>query len=397
MRLAVIWHRLGPYHLARLQATAVRAELTAIEMSGEDETNAWEKIAGGDGFRRVTVFPTCDCDTRPRAEVVERLGATLDEARPEVVAIPSWGTSYALAALDWSLRTRTPNVCMTESNQYDRSRKWWVEWVKRRVVRLFQAGFASSEDHRAYFEFLGIKRERVFLGYNVVDNDHFARGAAGARRDAAGLRSELGLPEHYFLASARFVEKKNLARLAEAFVRYRELAGKAAWGLVLLGDGALRPQLEQRRDALGLGAHLHMPGFKQYNDLPAYYGLAGAFILPSTEEQWGLVVNEAMACGLAVLVSKRCGCARTLVRNGVNGFTFDPFDARGLGKLMLKLSCGEAGVAEMGRASREIIARWTPGRFAENLVKAAECALSQPKRRAGLLDRLLLSALTRTR
>ena len=138
-----------------------------------------------------------------------------------------------------------------------------------------------------------------------------------------------------------------------------------------------------------------MPGFKQYGDLPAYYGLAQAFILPSTEEQWGNVVNESMACGLPVLVSTRCGCATTLVRNGVNGFTFDPLDVGGLAKLMLKFSDGEVDLVAMGQASREIIADWTPDTFADNLVKAAECALSQPKPSAAFFERLLLSAAIR--
>src|SRR5262249_59830905 len=106
--------------------------------------------------------------------------------------------------------------------------------------------------------------------------------------------------------------------------RYRAAAGTAAWKLVLLGEGEQRAKLEGLRDALGLRNDVSMPGFKQYDELPAYYGLASAFVHTSTTEQWGLVVNEAMAAGLPVLVSERCGCGPDLVREGVNGFTFDP-------------------------------------------------------------------------
>ena len=84
-----------------------------------------------------------------------------------------------------------------------------------------------------------------------------------------------------------------------------------------------------------------MPGFKQYDELPIYYGLAGAFIHASTTEQWGLVVNEAMAAGLPVIVSERCGCAPDLVENGRNGFTFDPYDVDALTHLMLKMALWE--------------------------------------------------------
>jgi glycosyltransferase involved in cell wall biosynthesis len=386
---------LGPYHYARLRAASQRVELTAVEMSGEDKTYAWDKVPGSDGFRRVTVFPTCDCDTRPSRELVRGLTAVLDDIRPDVLAIPSWGERYALAALAWSLSTGTPNVVMTDSNEYDKSRRWWVELVKRCVVRRFQAGIVSSKEGRSYLELLGMPEERVFVGYNVVDNDYFARGAEDARRDADRVRSKLGLPERYFLVSARFVEVKNLSRLLMAFAKYREQAGHRAWGLVLLGDGALRPELERQRDTLLLGESVLMPGFMRYGELPKYYALAQAFILASTKDTWGNVVNEAMACGLPVLISARCGCADTLVRNGVNGFTFDPFDVDTLAKLMLELSSGGVDLPAMGRVSQEIIGRWTPETFAENLVQAAECALSQSKPRAGLFDSLLLSALIR--
>ncbi len=81
------------------------------------------------------------------------------------------------------------------------------------------------------------------------------------------------------------------------------------WDLVLLGDGPLKPTLLKLISSLGLESCVHLPGFKQYDELPVYLGLAETFIHASTTEQWGLVVNEAMASGLPVLVSNRCGCA----------------------------------------------------------------------------------------
>ena len=107
---------------------------------------------------------------------------------------------------------------------------------------------------------------------------------------------------------------------------------------MILGDGHLRPQLTRRVEQLGIAEDVLLPGFKQYDELPAWYGLAGAFVLASTTEQWGLVVNEAMASGLPVLVSERCGCAPDLVEDGVNGFTFDPYDVEGLAGLMQRVA-----------------------------------------------------------
>ena len=201
---------------------------------------------------------------------------------------------------------------------------------------------------------LGMPRERIFLGYDAVDNDYFTKGAATARiaeREArkrgelSEVRIRYALPARYFLASARLIEKKNLPRLIDAYARYRSLARNEPWDLVLLGDGPLRPALCSQLHALGLDASVHLPGFIQYEELPVYYGLAETFVHASTTEQWGLVVNEAMASGLPVLVSNRCGCASDLVKEGENGIIFDPYKTDVIAWVML-------GVAKM-RKPRE--------------------------------------------
>ena len=130
------------------------------------------------------------------------------------------------------------------------------------------------------------------------------------------------------------------------------LAGDA-WHLVLLGDGELRGELERRIALPDLAGAVILRGFRQYDELPAFYGLARAFVHASTTEQWGLVVNEAMAAGLPVLVSARCGCAQDLVRNGVNGFTFDPYDVEELAGLMQRVAAMTEGQRRaMGQASQ---------------------------------------------
>jgi len=168
----------------------------------------------------------------------------------------------------------------------------------------------------------------------------------------------------------------------------------APWSLVLLGDGPLKSDLCHLISDLGLQHSVLLPGFKQYPDLPAYYGLASAFIHASTTEQWGLVVNEAMASGLPVLVSNRCGCAQDLVREGVNGFTFDPYNVEEMANVMLRLTeTPKHRLTEMGDASRQLISAWGPERFARGLHDAAETALKNPPPIATVYDRLLLMAL----
>ncbi|MCC6493818.1 MAG: glycosyltransferase family 4 protein [Pirellulales bacterium] len=244
---------------------------------------------------------------------------------------------------------------------------------------------------------LGMPRGQIATGYDVVDNYHFATGSIEANSRSAELRLQYMLPSKYFLGSNRFIPKKNLSTLLTAFSAYRRRVGAAAWDLVIIGDGELRPELERQRDDLGIQTSVHLPGFKQYDELPIFYGLAKAFIHASTVEQWGLVVNEAMASGLPVLVSKRCGCVPDLVSEGVNGWTFDPYSADAIADAMVRMTeLDEDRRRTMGKASQRIIADWGPERFAAGLKAAAEKALEVGPKRAALLDRAMLELLMRT-
>lgn len=395
MKISVLFHRLGPYHHARLAAVAKYCTLTAVEFSSVDQTYAWEQVKGQSGFQRVTLFEDTDVDIKSPAELAQGMTAALNSIRPDVVAIPGWSSRGALATLSWCNQHRIPNIVMSDSTAYDEERKGWKEAIKSRVIRLHSAGLVGGKPHVDYLSALGMPRERIFTSYDVVDNPHFSLGADEARRNADHERTRLTLPPRFFLASNRFIEKKNLPRLLDAYARYCHQAGESAWKLVLLGDGPLKSQLQALIQQQNLSPWVLMPGFKQYDELPAYYGLAGAFIQASTTEQWGLVVNEAMAAGLPVLVSNRCGCAPDLVEEGRNGYTFDPYDVEALAGLMRKIAADDCDREAMGQASREIIARWTPQTFAENLCKAAEAAMNAPRPQANLLDKMLLWILIR--
>lgn len=390
--VAVLFHRFGPYHVSRLNSAAQEMTIAGIEMSRTDRTYAWDRTEGGERFARHVLSE--DIDAEPAWRLPQRMEELLSALNPRAVAIPGWSHPAALAALSWCGRTGTPAVLMSESTAFDEVRRPWKEAVKRRLVARFGSALVGGQPHRRYLIALGMAPERVLDGYDVVDGDHFAHEADRVRLNAAEERRRLGLPERYFLASARFIAKKNLPLLIAAFAGYRRAAGPGAWDLVLLGDGEERPRLSAAIAEHGLDGAVHLPGFRQYADLPAFYALAGAFVHASTTEQWGLVVNEAMAAGLPVLVSRHCGCVEDLVAEGENGHSFDPHDADALARLMRHVASDACDRAAMAAAGRARIAAWTPARFATHLRLAVEIAARGP-RREGALDRMLLSALTR--
>ncbi len=404
MKIAVLFDNFGPHHVARLAAAAKLCDLLAIEVVGRSAEYAWTPAPESPGFQRVTLVKKMTRGAAYGKVLSTRLNEVLSSFRPDVIAIPGWSSGAALRALEWSIRQGVPSVLMSDIQAIDEARRSIQEWMKRRCLRAFGAALVGGQSHRQYAAQLGISADRIFLGYDAVDDGYFARGAAAARASAGRVRKELSLPDHYFLASNRFIPKKNLFFLLGAYARYRRESTHQAgrdehdrsagpWDLVLLGDGVLRPEIETLVAKLGLDACVHRPGFKQYQELPAYYGLADAFVHASTTEPWGLVVNEAMASGLPVIVSNRCGCAAELVLHGENGFQFDPTDEAELSRCMAGFAHNEPRRQAMGRRSCELIRQWGPQSFAQGLVAAAETARRAGPPRRSWIDNLSLQSL----
>ena len=406
MRLAIHFARLGPYHFARFRsACEVLAPLgwrvVALETAGSDATYEWERESGvGGQWERVTVFPDGIFERIPSGEMKRGIVMELDRLRPDAVAIAGWGTVDARACLDWCKRNDKKAIAMSETRAADGRRVWWKEWVKSRIVRRFDAALCGGESHKRYLVRLGMPEERIALGYNVVDNDFF-------KSRTADCGTWIDSP--YFLASNRFVERKNLGRLVEGYkifqksvLRLQKAEKTGVWPLILLGDGELRGELEARCAELGLriatgfsnegadstegqnvklnsyklktptgGGCVFFAGFRQIGELRAFYAGASAFVHPALEEPWGLVINEAMASGLPVLSSRNVGAAEELVVDGKTGFLFDPRDANSIAESLFRMfSMSEPARRKMGVEAREMLERKAPNRaFGEGLAK----------------------------
>jgi glycosyltransferase involved in cell wall biosynthesis len=190
------------------------------------------------------------------------------------------------------------------------------------------------------------------------------------------------------------MKKKNCEGLVAAFARATSQGPKDI-DLVILGDGSERAAIEGSIAATGMSSRIHLAGFKPYDVLPAYYGLAEAFAHVARIEQWGLVVNEAAAAGLPLVVSRQSG-ASAMVRNEVNGFIVDADD---IGQISMGLqrivSLSEDERRTMGEASRAIAEDWSPERYASGLEGACRAALSRPARGLNLADKVLFRLLGR--
>jgi len=416
VRVVFVFDHFGPYHVARVAAVAALRdfEVKGLELHPMSRTYGWDQNDGDRefGFEKISL-PEVNLRGRDEREALRKeLERTLDRCAPEVVFVNGWGDFMSLETISWAKRRSCKLIVMTETRRADGNRSSIGEWIKGRIVRLCDAGLCGGESHRDYLAELGLPKECASLGYNAVDNAFFSKT----------LHSSDASDAPYFLGSNRFVKRKNLARLIQAYAKYVErIPGRthSAWPLVLLGDGELREDLKSLCANLGLpisdcdraedlklysyklktpaeGGLVVFPGFRQVNEIREFYAGAGAFVHPALEEPWGLVVNEAMASGLPILSSKNVGAAEELLQVGVNGFSFDPTSVEELAAVLQRMAELPRQKREaMGGASKSIISNWGPERFAQGVREALRMVMSRPLKCARILDRMLLEILIR--
>lgn len=222
-------------------------------------------------------------------------------------------------------------------------------WLKRRyiggILSRCTAFLAIGSLNRAYYTARGIGTENIFSVPYAVDNRYFAAAAAAARPNRGNLRAALGIADDrpVVLFAGKFLRRKRADLLAHAC---RRMSSPPA--VVFVGDGEGREAIKK------LAPDAVFPGFVNQGDLPAYYDLADVFVLPSEKEPWGLAVNEAMACGTAVVVSDQVGCAPDLVDSQVGAV----FPSGEIDALAGTLTHCIANAAVMGKQAQAKISSW---------------------------------------
>jgi glycosyltransferase involved in cell wall biosynthesis len=243
-------------------------------------------------------------------------------------------------------------------------------WLDRIVDAFLAIGTMNGE----YYRYYGIESERIFQMPYAVDNRLFQSCAQRAAPNREQLRRSLnfkvGRPIVLFVG--KLIERKRPMDLLDAYAQLL-LGGRADTipYLLYIGEGALRKQLETRVAELNLDS-VRFLGFKNQSELPAFYDLCDLFVMPSVYEPWGLVVNEVMNAGRAVVISDEVGCAPDLVEDGVNGLVFRARDVDYLSRALSEILADPFHLAQMGAKSLEKIDKWS---FEED-VKGLHAALA---------------------
>ncbi len=289
----------------------------------------------------------------------------------DVLVLIGWDSPAAMLAYALAKILRKPIVLWSGSTANEPS---WRRSLSLRLVRALVRGSSSwiayGTRARDYLRQLGARRERVFIAYNTVDVAWFQERAEELRPNRSELRRSLGLTDGpVVLYVGQLIARKGVRDLLSAFELLTTQDPCAQ--MLLVGYGPLEPELRQRV-AFSKLERVHFTGYVSIPQLPAYYAASDVLVLPSHEEVWGLVLNEAAASGLPLIATTVAGASADLIDDDVNGYTVPPGDPPSIARALRNVL---ARPTEMGAASRRIIQDRTYSQNIEAIRQALDTAI----------------------
>lgn len=384
-RVIVFLHPvLLPYHQGRLCALAnecCNLGVSLFNVAFASYVDVYKELVLLEtrNFENITLFPGKSLEELPKPLLWKVLVENITRLRPDVLFLYGYSDPILRRAKKWADFNSVGTVLISDTNWHDRKRHFLVELIKRFFVRKFDAGFVGGESSSAYLQTLGLAEDKIRCGYDTVDNDLFQQQSYMAKQSLLRIRCKWRLPINFFIFVGRLINQKNIFLLLDAYAAYfRDIVSEETpWGLVICGSGPEEFSLREYANRFGpeISKNIQFYGLVKNMDLIEFYSCASCMVLPSLSESWGLVINEAMACGLPVIVSEKCGCARDLAKSDVNGWTFDPTNRKELANLMKKMHSLESNDRiEMCSWSERIISAWSLKTFSRNALECAEIA-----------------------
>lgn len=406
--IAILFPTLGPYHVARVESLnelikSYGYRLFVYRFSKFSPIYKWNP----EDLCSTSLISLLDrpCSTPHHSILVaSRLFTSLRRNKIRAIFLPSFSPLTNFLCFIAAKVAGCKLILMTESWKNTESQLVLSKILKRLIIPMFDAALVGGSPHKRYVASYGLPPSKIFKGYDVVDVEYYVASSALYKE-----KREIGtvvLPSHYFLNLGRFVAKKNIKTLLLAYSLYLKYAASESCvpkyhdstmpqssqqprSLVLVGDGNLKDDLVAEAHRFNLDVRIAdkdselashpevvIYGFQQYALTPFFFSNCDAFILPSLWEEWGLVVNEAQACGVPVIASSNAGCSEDLVQHGVNGFLFEPNDSFALSRFMYQITCSQSLRKKMGTNAQQTSREWTPSKFARGALDALNTSIN---------------------
>lgn len=319
----------------------------------------------------LTQFRGCD---------TPEIRSVLAEQKIDVVIVNGWVVKTCLQALRACRQLRIPCIVRGEANNL-RPRPLWKRLIQRRLVRQYNAYLPIGTANREFYRSHGIADSQMFDSPYCIENERFSAAASAARGRRSEIRDRWSIPDNLtcFLFCGKFEQKKHPRELLESF--RVAVAGGASASLLMVGDGELRSECELFAAKHSLP--VTFAGFQNQSAIVDAYVASDVLVLPSDHgETWGLVVNEAMACGLPAVVSNQVGCAADLIQHGETGWIF-PFGAWSeLSRLLTDIAGEGPNPGRLQDVCSSKIRYYSPENAARGMLQAVKYAADRNKKNA---------------
>jgi len=371
-RLVIITEIIAPYRIPIFNALSARSDVDPhiIFLSENDPSLRQWRVYKEEIKFSHEVLPGWRRRVGKYNLLVNRgVTAALVRANPEAVVCGGYSYLASWQAAAWARRHDVPLLLWSESTARDLRRRYTaVEFMKVQFSRRCQAFVAAGKSSRDYLLALGAPDRCIFIAPDAVDVTFYSKGAEWARAHADEIRARHRLPSRYFLCAGRLVKEKGVFDLLSAYAKLDESI-RTRIGLVFAGGGTAGCELTQRAADIRPGI-VKFCGFVQREEILELYALADALVFPTHSDPWGLVVNEAMSCGLPIIASEVAGCVSDLVENNWNGFVVPSRSVEDLARAMQTMANQPELAEKMGFHSIQRIRSHTPELWAQGLVEA---------------------------
>jgi glycosyltransferase involved in cell wall biosynthesis len=373
------WFRYIAARRPELDLTVIYASRPTADQQGAgfDEAFTWDTALTA-GYRHLVLEPSRAGQRFDSGALfgvdAPGVGSAIRDSMPDVVVVPGWHSAFYLRATRACRQADIP-VLYRGDTHLASAGAWWRRpfWRMntRAMLRRFDAYMAVGTRAHEYLSHFGIPDPRIVRSPHAVDNGMFAAQAAGVTGDARRqARSALGLDPDSFVVA--FAGKFQANKRPDTVLRAAHRA-EAPVNVLMIGSGAL---LEDCR-TLGarLGVRTAWMGLVNQSRMAAAIALADCVVLPSEHESWGLVVNEALACGVPCAVTETAGCAPDLIAPGETGETFRPGDVDGLAAALNRIHARQASGHDFASACRARAAGHSYEKAADGLAAACRRVL----------------------
>lgn len=243
------------------------------------------------------------------------------------------------------------------------------------IVRHSDACIATGKRSKEYFIHLGADKKRIFTAIHTVNIDHFRRVSQLTKKEKFEMKRSLGIKtEKVILYVGQLIERKGVKYLVEAHNQLRKEYDNVS--LLILGYGYQKRELKKLCRSHNV-PDVYFVDHVEIGEMPKFYGIADLFVLPSRQDTWGLVLNEAMACGLPVITTNKVGASVDLVREGVNGYVVVEENAGELYGAIKKIVIDSSLREKMGQESYRIIQRFSIDSAVNGFLSAIDYVMSQ--------------------